>query len=130
MERINLTPKTVYILPVEYNGENIDLSVDTEDLSFQTNLPKMADIISTLGEEYKKEKDVSKLDEMKNKACNELYNLFCEILPKFAEITENKPITQLSVWLAIISYITDMKKQTALDKTVISEIEEEEKTTI
>lgn len=127
MARINLTPKTKFVLPVGFNGENFDLPIDTEDLAFLSNIQKMADVMRSLGEEYQKEeKQACELDRAKDKACEELAKLFTEFCPKFGEITKNEKVTTMSVWVALISALSDMIAQTKLDQSVIDDIKAEE----
>ena len=131
MDRLNLTPKAIKILPVEIEGKDYDLKVDTRNISLTSLVLTMADEAQKLEKEIQatsQTKDIEEMRAVANKAIeksDEFYKMFCELFPVVNEATKGKPIRDFGVWaqllFALANLITEGKAQTAVDKTIADE---------
>lgn len=131
MDRLNLTPKAIKLLPVEINGKPYDLEIDTRDISLTSLLLNMADEAQKLENEIQETSQTKDLEQMRaiaTKAINksdEFYADFCNFLPIVREATEGKPIRDFGVWVqllfALAELITEGKAQQEVDKAIAEE---------
>jgi hypothetical protein len=131
MDRLNLTPKAMKILPVQINGKDYDLEIDTRNISLTSLVLTMADEAQKLEQEIQasaQTKDLETMRAVANKAIaksDEFYKDFCDFLPVVRTATEGKPIRDFGVWaqllFALANLITEGKAQTAVDKAIADE---------
>lgn len=131
MDRLNLTPKAIKLLPVEINNKPYDLEIDTRDISLTSLLLTMADEAHKLEQEIQaisQTKDIEQMRVIATKAINksdEFYKDFCTLLPIVREATEGKPIRDFGVWaqllFALANIISEGKAQQEVDKAIADE---------
>lgn len=131
MDRLNLTPKAIKLLPVEIEGKEYDLKVDTRDITLTSLVLTMADEAQKLEKEIQdsaQTKDIEVMRAVAQKAIaksDEFYSSFCAVFPVVQEATENKPIRDFGVWaqllFALANIITEGKAQQSVDKAIADE---------
>ena len=131
MDRLNLTPKAIKLLPVEIEGKEYDLKVDTRDITLTSLVLTMADEAQKLEKEIQdsaQTKDIEVMRAVAQKAIaksDEFYSSFCAVFPVVQEATGNKPIRHFGVWaqllFALANIITEGKAQQSVDKAIADE---------
>lgn len=131
MDRLNLTPKAIKLLPVEIEGKEYDLKVDTRDITLTSLVLTMADEAQKLEKEIQdsaQTKDIEVMRAVAQKAIaksDEFYSSFCAVFPVVQEATGNKPIRDFGVWaqllFALANIITEGKAQQSVDKAIADE---------
>ena len=131
MDRLNLTPKAIKLLPVEIEGKEYDLKVDTRDITLTSLVLTMADEAQKLEKEIQdsaQTKDIEVMRAVAQKAIaksDEFYSSFCAVFPVVQEATGNKPIRDFGVWaqllFALANLITEGKAQQSVDKAIADE---------
>lgn len=131
MDRLNLTPKAIKLLPVEIEGKEYDLKVDTRDITLTSLVLTMADEAQKLEKEIQdsaQTKDIEVMRAVTQKAIaksDEFYSSFCAVFPVVQEATGNKPIRDFGVWaqllFALANIITEGKAQQSVDKAIADE---------
>ena len=132
MERINLTPKTLKILPVTINNIDYDLEIDTRDIALTSLILNMADKAHKLDEKIKEisnTRDIESMRAVANEALNmsdEFYRDICSLIPSIYEHTQGRPIRDFRVWSELLFALANLISEGKAQKEVSQVIAEEE----
>lgn len=132
MERINLTPKTLKILPVSIDNVDYDLEIDTRDIALTSFVLDMADKAQKLDEKIKdisSSRNIESMRAVANEAVNmsdEFYTNICIFIPAIYEHTEGKPIRDFRVWSQLLFALANLISEGKAQQEVAQAIADEE----